>query len=181
MRKAPLWRFSHVGLFVKDLDRMAQYYKQVFSMVETDGGEARGHNVKFLSRDPTEHHQLVLETSRTSEETTLQQLSFRFSTLDDLRQMKARIEALPRNLLSEEMVPYGVNHGIAWSLYSHDPEGNRIEIFIDSPFYVCQPCVNSLDLSKTDDEILQETKDKFEDDLTFKPRREWSKELEDRL
>ena len=116
MRKAPLWRFSHVGLFVKDLDRMAEYYKQVFSMVETDGGEARGHSVKFLSRNPTEHHQLVLETSRTSEDTTLQQLSFRFSTLDDLRQMKARIEALPRNLLSGEMVPYGVNHGIAWSL-----------------------------------------------------------------
>ena len=181
MSDAPPWRFSHVGLFVKDLDNMAEFYKQVFSMVETDGGEARGNNVKFLSRDPTEHHQLVLETSRKSEETTVQQLSFRFSSLDDLRQMKSRIEGLSRNILSKAMAPYGVNHGIAWSLYCHDPEGNRIELFIDSPFYVCQPCVNPLDLSMTDDEILQETKNKFGDELTFKPWSEWSRELEDRL
>ena len=116
---------------------MAEFYKLVFGMVETDGGEARGHDVKFLSWDSTEHHQLVLETSRTSEDSTLQQLSFRFSSLDDLRQMKARIDTLPRNILSEGMAPYGVNHGIAWSLYCHDPEGNRIEIFVDPPFYVC--------------------------------------------
>ena len=173
MRKAPLWRFSHVGLFVKDLDRMAEYYKQVFSMVETDGGEARGHNVKFLSRDPTEHHQLVLETSRTSEETTLQQLSFRFSTLDDLRQMKARIEALPRNLLSEEMVPYGVNHGIAWSLYSHDPEGNRIEVYMATPWYIEQPHRELIDFNKSDDEVWKICEEKCLADPTYKPMEEW--------
>ena len=181
MRNAPHWRFSHIGLLVKDLDRMAEFYKLVFGMVETDGGEARGHDANFLSRDLTEHHQLLLETSRTSEDSTLQQISFRFSSLDDLRQMKARIDTLSRNILSEGMAPYGVNHGIAWSLYCHDPEGNRIEIFVDSPFYVCQPCVNPLDLSMTDDEILQETKDKFGDKHSFKPRSEWSRELEARL
>ena len=47
MRKAPQWMFSHVGLFVKDLERMTQFYKLVFSMVETDGGEARGNDIKF--------------------------------------------------------------------------------------------------------------------------------------
>ena len=181
MRKAPQWMFSHVGLFVKDLERMTQFYKLVFSMVETDGGEARGNDIKFLSRNSIEHHQLVLETSRKSKETTVQQLSFRFECLDDLREMKERIESLPDNILGEDMKPYGVNHGISWSLYCHDPEGNRIEMFIDSPFYVSQPCVNDLDLSMSDAEILKKTQDKFGDDLSFKFRTDWSKELADRL
>ena len=79
------------------------------------------------------------------------------------------------------MTPYGVNHGIAWSLYCHDPEGNRIEMFVDSPFYVRQPHVSTLDLSLSDDEILQETRDKFGDDLSFKPLSDWSRELAERL
>ena len=181
MSEAPHWRFSHFGLFVKDLDRMVLFYKQVFSLVETDGGEARGHDIKFLSRDPLEHHQLVLESSRKSDETTVQQISFRFSSLDGLREMKDRLNALPKNFFDESMTPYGVNHGIAWSLYCHDPEGNRIEMFVDSPFYVRQPLVSTLDLSMSDDEILQETSDKFGDDLSFKPWSDWSKELAERL
>ena len=34
-KKAPPWAFSHVGLYVRDLDRMAAFYLQAFSMVET--------------------------------------------------------------------------------------------------------------------------------------------------
>jgi catechol 2,3-dioxygenase len=95
--------------------------------------------------------------------------------------MKDRLNALPKDFFNESMTPYGVNHGIAWSLYCHDPEGNRIEMFVDSPFYVRQPLVSTLDLSMSDDEILQETSDKFGDDLSFKPWSDWSKELAERL
>ena len=177
MNKAPQWTFSHVGLFVKDLDRMAAFYMQAFSMVESDAGPARGHQIRFLTRDAREHHQVVLETSRTTDETTVQQLSFRFDNLDDLRAMKARIESLPDDILSEEMLPYGVNHGNAWSLYCHDPEGNRIEMFLDSPFYVRQPCISELDLSMTDEEILQATIDTFGNDVATRPWQDWSDEL----
>ena len=178
---APPWSFSHVGLYVKDLDRMAAFYLQAFSMVETDAGPARGHHIRFLTRDAREHHQVVLETSRTTDETTIQQLSFRFNRLDDLRVMKTRIENLPDDVLSEDMLPYGVNHGNAWSLYCHDPEGNRIEMFLDSPLYVRQPCIDKLDLSLTDAEILQATMDAFGDDVATRPWREWSNELADEL
>ena len=54
-------------------------------------------------------------------------------------------------------------------------------MFVDSPFYVRQPLVSTLDLSMSDDEILQETSDKFGDDLSFKPWSDWSKELAERL
>lgn len=181
MNDAPQWRFSHFGLFVKDLELMANFYKHVFSMVETDGGEARGHDIKFLSRDPTEHHQLVLETSRKSAETTVQQISFRFLNLGDLRKMMERINSLPEDILDKKMLPYGVNHGTAWSLYCHDPEGNRIEMFIDSPYYVRQPCVSELDFMKSDEEILQETREKFGDDPSFQTLTDWYGELAGKL
>jgi catechol-2,3-dioxygenase len=181
MDQAPHWRFSHIGLFVKDLERMAEFYKFVFSMIETDGGKAREHNIKFLSRDPLEHHQLVLETSRKSEETTIQQISFRFLSLDDLRIMKDRITSLPGETLDDRMLPYGVNHGTAWSLYCHDPEGNRIEMFVDSPFYVRQPRISTLDFLLADDEILKDTKDKFSDDPSFKLLADWTNEMASRL
>ena len=115
MSEAPHWRFSHFGLFVKDLDRMVLFYKQVFSLVETDGGKARGHDIKFLSRDPLEHHQLVLESSRKSDETTVQQISFRFSSLDGLREMKDRLKALPKKFLTRVLhltVSITVLHGL---------------------------------------------------------------------
>ena len=169
------WSFSHVGLYVKDLDRMAAFYLQAFSMVETDAGPARV-TTSDLTRDAREHHQVVLETSRTTDETTIQQLSFRFNCLDDLRLMKARIENLPDDVLSEDMLPYGVNHGNAWSLYCHDPEGNRIEMFLDSPFYVRQPCIDKL-ISLTDAEILKATIDAFGDDVATRPWKDWSNEL----
>ena len=181
MNEAPQWSFSHFGLFVTDLKVMTNFYKRVFSMVETDGGEARGHDIKFLSRDSTEHHQLVLESSRKSKETTVQQISFRFLSLSDLRTMMIRIKALPDDLLDEKMMPYGVNHGTAWSLYCHDPEGNRIEMFVDSPYYVRQPRVSDLDFRMSDEEILRETREKFCDDPSFQLLTEWCRELDGRL
>ena len=57
MSKAPNWTFSHVGLFVKDLDRMAAFYMQAFSMVESDAGPARGHQIRFLTRDAARQRQ----------------------------------------------------------------------------------------------------------------------------
>jgi catechol 2,3-dioxygenase len=27
-------------------------------------------------------------------------------------------------------------HGIAWSVYARDPEGNTLEFFVDSPWFI---------------------------------------------
>ena len=40
-----------------------------------------------------------------------------------------------------------MDHGNAWSLYFRDPEGNRLEVFCDTQWYVEQPCLEDLDLS----------------------------------
>ena len=50
-----------------------------------------------------------------------------------------------------ELVP--VSHGNALSVYFHDPEGNRIELFVDTPWYVQQPLRLPMDMRLSDDEL----------------------------
>ena len=57
--------FSHLGFFVHDLERMERFYTDILGFVATDRGIARGRPLVFLSRDPREHHQIVLVDGRT--------------------------------------------------------------------------------------------------------------------
>ena len=63
----PPIHFSHVGLHAFDHEALAAFYKARLGLVETDRGEleGRGHLI-FLSRNPAEHHQLVLISGRTA-------------------------------------------------------------------------------------------------------------------
>ena len=42
------------------------------------------------------------------------------------------------------------NHGISWSIYCHDRDGNNIELFVDTEWYFPQPFLVPLDLTKSD-------------------------------
>ena len=46
-----------------------------------------------------------------------------------------------------------MDHGNAWSLYFRDPEGNRLEVFCDTQWYIEQPCIEDLDLSQPAEQI----------------------------
>ena len=62
--KVPHYRFSHMGLATSDLPRMEQFYTEVLGFTVTDRGFALGCDLVFLSRDPADHHQVVLGTGR---------------------------------------------------------------------------------------------------------------------
>ena len=57
-------RFSHMGFYVRDIERMARFYKDVLCFTETDRGDLGAVKLVFLSRDPSEHHQVVLASGR---------------------------------------------------------------------------------------------------------------------
>jgi catechol-2,3-dioxygenase len=158
---------SHFGVSCFDLDRMEDFYTRVMGMTVSDRGELPGGFARlvFLTTDPSEHHQLVLASARTegtihdgpvlggSFGTAIFQLSFRLPDLAALRSMQQRL-ALEG---STNFVP--VNHGNAWSLYTRDPEGNALELVVDSPWYIHQPSGAYLDLSLDDAEILRQTEE----------------------
>ena len=74
-----------------------------------------------------------------------------------------------------------VDHGNAWSLYFRDPESNRIEIYLDTPWHVAQPHRVELDLSLSDDKILRATEARVTQDETCVPMAEWQRGLEEKL
>ena len=101
----------------------------------------------------------------------LAQISFKVPSLDALREMFRRVNEAKCNRI------FPVNHGNAWSVYFEDPEGNTIECYLDTPFYVAQPHTGYLDLSKTDAEIVRDTEAACKDDPYFMPVGEWEAKM----
>lgn len=169
---------SHVGIHVTDMARMLDFYTGFLGFAISDRGTAsRGGEIAFLTRDPREHHQFVLASGRPDELpfNIINQLSFRVDSLDTLRELQ-------RGLEKEGAVALGpVSHGNALSVYLHDPEKNRVELLIDTPWYVPQPCRIPVDLSLPDDELWA----KLEHDARalpgFKSRAAWMAEIEQKI
>lgn len=176
-RPAANLRFSHMGLSVIDMARMADFYQRVLGFTVTDRGHADGMDLVFLSRSPNDHHQIVLATGRppalpanTANRQfgpSINQISFQMGSLADLRDMLHRLQEYG----SDNIFP--ANHGIAWSIYTHDPEGNNLEFFIDTEWYFPQPFLIPLDLSLSDEEIYRLTEKFSREQEGFEPYSNW--------
>lgn len=170
--------FSHIGIFVKDLEPMARFYQDVLGLVETDRGNLPGRTLVFMSGDAREHHQVVLATGRTGDlaDKVINQISFRVETLEDLQGAYQRVKKH-----GQATDFRAVNHGNAWTLYFRDPELNRIEVFTDAPWYIAQPCAEPLDLDLPAETIRAQTKSMCEKDPTFVPIEVWRSKLADKI
>ena len=65
------------------------------------------------------------------------------------------------------------DHGNAWSVYFYDPEGNRLEAFMDTPWYINQPHRHDIDFSLSDEEIFAASEAHAKADPTFRPIEDW--------
>jgi catechol-2,3-dioxygenase len=169
-------QLTHIGLYVRDLDAMVSFYAKLLGMVVTDTGELRGNRITFMSRNANEHHQLVMVSGRPSDEySPVNQMSFRVNTLEDLQQYYQVVKQMELRDLRPS------NHGNAWSIYFLDIEGNRIEIYTGSPWYVNQPYQRPLDLDAPSDDIRASTKALVMQDSSFTPHETWQQSLKERL
>lgn len=170
--------FSHMGFFVLDAERMATYYQTVLGFTITDRGLLGTVPLIFLSRDPSEHHQLVLAGGKPEglNFNAINQISFRVQRLDVLRAVKklAEQEAGTTDMLS-------VTHGNAISIYFRDPEGNRIEAFVDTPWYCEQPLRESIDLNSDDATILAQAEKIARTRPNFQMRSTWQADMARRM
>lgn len=162
-------KLSHAGIHVIDFDRMVAFYQEALGLIVTDmlpGG------IAFMTTQVEDHHQIVLASGRpegVSSRDLLNQISFQLDDLTALQQAYFRLQKTD----AVEISP--VTHGNAWALYFRDPEGNRLEMFVETPWYIAQPYLTEIDLSKPVDVIYAETEALCRADPTFMTVEEWRK------
>src|SRR5205814_5168638 len=177
----PAFAFSHMGMFVADLARMRDFYTRVLGFTVTDEGETdiQGKMIGFvfLSRDPRDHHQVVLATGKPERLpfNPINQISFRMAEFSGLREMYRRVV----DEKVKELHP--VCHGNALSVYFHDPEGNRIELFVDTPWYTQQPQRIPMDMRLPDAELWKWVEAEARKQPGFKPVEQWRSEMKKRM
>ena len=171
MANLPEMSFGHIGINVADMEPMVKFYTEILGFKLTDrgkGGGANGPELVFLSRDPEEHHQIVLVGTRPQGvPSTINQISFRVKDLSEVREGYDKVVAAG----IKDIDP--VDHGTALSIYFPDPEGNRIEIYMATPWYIKQPHRQLIDFSKSDEELLKACEEKCQSSPSFMLIEDW--------
>lgn len=135
---------GHVGLYVRDLQAMKEFYSDFLGLTVTDRDERR----VFLSARPAQEHHEVLLAQNDEHHTDPQQLSFPVETLADLREFYAQI------VEREYHIDHVNNHGNAFGCYFHDPEGNRVEVYWHTGLDWPQPYGVPVDLSLPEEDLM---------------------------
>jgi catechol-2,3-dioxygenase len=142
-------QLGHVGIYVRDLEKMVAFYRDFLGMQITKQNWERG--MVFLSADPVaSDHEIALMRGRPEHDDPhlINQISMRVETLDDLRDFHGRVVS------GGYQIERVVNHGSAIGCYFKDPEGNTTEVFWRSPRDCWVPTGDPIDLSQSDAEIM---------------------------
>jgi catechol 2,3-dioxygenase len=170
---------AHAVLYVHNVDDMIEFYSETLGFEVTDRGPFGPDEIVFLSQNANDHHQVAFITGRAEPDpsNSVNHVAFRSGgTLDDLKALKKVLEA---NARVTQIMP--LTHGNAWSVYFRDPEFNGIEVFLDTPWHVRQPQGEPLDLDKSNDEIVEYTRDHFSKEPEFGPIDEFYKRRAEHL
>src|SRR5260370_26456101 len=155
---------------------VASYTKTIVLVVSDRGISSRGGELAFMTAAPGHHHQLVIVSGRAPEGvSTGNQLSLKVADLDQLKATHRRVGEAGATEIRQ------TSHGNALSIYFPDPEGNMVEIYMDTPWYVPQPHGVPIDLSSPNDEIMAQTEKHCRETSGFMPLEEWQAEVERRL
>lgn len=171
-------QLSHVGVFARDVGKLVDFYTRVVGLVVSDRGHvgAGGAELAFMTGAPEHHHQFVVVSGRAAQGvSTVNQVSFKVPGLDALKAIFARVRAEGIAEIRQ------TSHGNALSIYFPDPEGNRIEIYMDTPWYVPQPHAVPIDLTRSDEEIMAETEKHCRETAGFLPLDRWKANIGGRL
>ena len=121
-------QLSHCGVYARDIDAMVAFYTKTIGLVVSDRGfSSRGGELAFMTAAPGHHHQLVVVSGRAPEGvSTVNQLSFKVADLDQLKETHSRVRDAGISEIRQ------TSHGNALSIYFPDPEGNMVEVYMDT-------------------------------------------------
>ena len=142
---------GHVGIYVRDLEKMVAFYRDTLGMRITKQNWRAG--VVFFSADPKKaDHEIALFRGRPEDADSrlINQISLRVETLDDLRIMQKKL------LAAGLRIDAVVNHVSALGCYYFDAEGNRSEVFWVTGRSCWVPIAHLIDVHRPDGAVLAE-------------------------
>ena len=125
-------RLGHLRLDVNDLNRAIQFYTDVLGLAVRERATDDESHYAFLTDDLEDgmHHRLVLRQARDEAKrdlgasTRLDHFAWEVDSAEEWIEIVDKLEALGQDLEFGEA-------GIAWQVYFHDPEGIRLEVYLD--------------------------------------------------
>ncbi|MGW1741851.1 VOC family protein [Nocardia sp. NPDC001965] len=130
---APQLATGHIGLNVSELDRSARFYRDVLGFEELATGAEGERRWAFLGSAG----ELVLTLWQQSagefpvDRPGLHHLSFRVSSLDEVRRVEAALTEHAVNFLYDGVVAHGEGAD-SGGIFFADPDGIRLEVFAPS-------------------------------------------------
>jgi catechol-2,3-dioxygenase len=140
----------HVGIYAKNPAALARFYRDVMGMQIIGGSDASnplGPTAFLSSRPHEESHEMAIFNNP-----ALAHRAFKVASLTALKRFYDKIVA------RDIPIKFQFNHGISIAFYFHDPEGNLIEVYWRTGLEYSQPCAQEIDLTKSEEELLQEIK-----------------------
>jgi catechol 2,3-dioxygenase-like lactoylglutathione lyase family enzyme len=140
-----------VVLYVKDLDKMVAFYRDVLGLVKYREHAGR---MVFLTADPSiEDHELALAKGREGDAKIVAHIAWRVDSPADVKAYYERFKTL--GVPIDHCVSHAYEEmGNTVSCYFLDPEGNRLEIYALVPERDEKRINRPLDLDRNIDEIV---------------------------
>lgn len=138
--------FGHIGIFVKDMEVMSEFYSKFLGLTITDVSDDG--RLIFLSTRPEEEHHELLLVRNPDVKNSFEHFSFKVGSLADLKTFYGKIRE------RDYKITRRFNHGNALGCYFLDPEGNQIEVYWSTGLDVAQPTADNIDFTLPEAEIL---------------------------
>lgn len=120
-------KLGHVHLKVRDLEISVSFYRSLFGLEVT---EEVGDHFAFMTGNEM-HHQLALQARGPSAPAPDPGSVGLFHVAFEVPDKKTFAEKY-RQLLDMQIRPYTIDHIISWAMYFNDPDGNGLEIYVDT-------------------------------------------------
>jgi catechol 2,3-dioxygenase-like lactoylglutathione lyase family enzyme len=142
---------SHIVLYVSDLEKMVEFYRDVLGLVKYRENAGR---MVFLTADPEiDDHQIALATGREGNAKIIGHIAWRVDTPAEVKEFYEKFKA--QGVPIDHCVSHAYQEmGNTVSCYFLDPEGNRLEIYALVAERDGERINRPLDLDKNVEEIV---------------------------